>query len=131
MLLDTSGLLTLIHVREPRHADAITFFQAAHQKVTTSYVLDEFVALAHVRGVPRAGALSFVEDLQDGMEVEVVYVNETLHRAGLRLLQNRLDKDWSLCDAVSMVLMQQRNLRDTLSTDHHFAQSGFVPLLRA
>ena len=131
MLLDTSGLLNLIHIREAQHVDALTFFQAARQKVTTSYVVAEFVALAHVRGVPRAAALAFVDDLQSSDEVDVVYVDAALHQAGLRLLQDRLDKDWSLCDAVSMVLMTRRNIRETLSTDHHFAQSGFVPLLRA
>ncbi len=131
MLLDTSGLFCLLHTDERQHADAVTFFKAARRKVTTSYVLAEFVALAHVRGLPRASSLTFVNGIQKGIEVEVVYVDAALHQAGLRLLQDRLDKDWSLCDAVSMVLVTRRNIRETLSTDHHFAQSGFVPLLRA
>jgi predicted nucleic acid-binding protein len=47
----------------------------------------------------------------------------------MSLLQSRLDKDWSLCDAVSFVLMQQRGVTEALTTDHHFEQAGFVRLL--
>jgi len=61
--------------------------------------------------------------------VEVVWVDETLHRAALTLLQARLDKAYSLCDAVSFVLMQHHGITEALTTDHHFAQEGFVRLL--
>jgi predicted nucleic acid-binding protein len=61
----------------------------------------------------------------------VIYVAESLHRAALQLLQQRLDKSWSLCDAVSFLLMQQHGLLETLTTDHHFEQAGFVRLLKA
>jgi predicted nucleic acid-binding protein len=129
MLLDTSGLLCLLHAAEPQHADAVTFFGAAQVKLTHSYVLAEFIALAHVRGLPRRETLAFVADLQDSPEVTVVYVDEALHRAALTLLQQRLDKSWTLCDAVSFGLMQQHSLTEALTTDHHFEQAGFVRLL--
>jgi predicted nucleic acid-binding protein len=129
MLLDTSGLLCLHHQAEPYHDDAQVFFDAAWEKVTHSYVLSEFVALATARGLPRAAVLTFVADLQDSTEVEVVWVDESLHRDALALLQQRLDKDWSLCDAVSFILMEERSLTEALTTDHHFKQAGFRPLL--
>ena len=62
-------------------------------------------------------------------EVDVVYVDEALHRAALDLLQKRLDKSWSLADAVSFVPMQRLGLAEALTTDHHFEQVGFVCLL--
>ena len=129
MLLDTSGLLCLHHAAEPEHAAAITFFDAATDRITHSYVLAEFIALTQARRFPRAEALAFVADLQDSPEVTVIYVDESLHRAALSLLQERLDKGWSLCDAVSFVLMQRYSLTDALTTDHHFEQAGFVRLL--
>lgn len=78
---------------------------------------------------PRAESLAFVADLQDDPEVEVVWVDEALHRTSLALLQTRLDKAWSLCDGVSILLMQQRGTREALTTDHHFEQAGFQRLL--
>jgi predicted nucleic acid-binding protein len=130
MLLDTSGLLCLHHKAEPYHDNAQLLFDAAWEKVTHSYVLSEFVALATARGLPRAAALAFVSDLQDSTEVEVVWVAEDLHRDALTLLQQRLDKEWTLCDAVSFVLMQERGITEALTTDHHFEQAGFVRLLK-
>ncbi|MEM9809150.1 MAG: nucleic acid-binding protein, partial [Cyanobacteria bacterium P01_D01_bin.56] len=44
-------------------------------------------------------------------------------------LVQREDKTYSLCDAVSFVLMCQRGITDALTTDRHFEQEGFVRLL--
>lgn len=129
MLLDTSGLMCLFDQDDARHADAQILFDVASVKLTHSYVLAEFVALAEARGAPRRPALAFVVDLQDSTEVEVIYVDEALHRDALRLLQQRLDKAWTLCDAVSILLMQRRELTEALTTDHHFEQAGLKRLL--
>jgi uncharacterized protein len=42
----------------------------------------------------------------------------------------RPDKSYSLCDAVSFVLMHQRGLVEALTTDRHFEQAGFIRLLQ-
>jgi len=47
----------------------------------------------------------------------------------MTLIENRLDKSYSLCDAVSFVLMRERHLNAALSTDKHFEQEGFNRLL--
>ena len=129
MLLDTSGLMCLLDLRDFRHALALNFYDSAPRRLTHNYVLAELTALASVRGVPRGAALDFVADLQDDSDVEVVWVGESLHRQALNLLRARQDKTWSLCDAVSMLLMQQRGLTDALTTDHHFEQAGLRRLL--
>ena len=129
MLLDTSGLLCLHHAGELQHATAVELFDAEPYKLTHSYILAEFIALAAARGLPRAATLAFIADLQDSPEVTVVYVDEALHRAGLSMLQQRLDKTWSLCDAVSFILMRSHGINESLTTDRHFEQAGFVRLL--
>jgi predicted nucleic acid-binding protein len=130
MLLDTAGLLAFFDRNDVQHNNADIYFQAASRRLTHSYVLAEFVALAEARGYARAPALAFVAALQDNPQVEVVYVDEALHRESLILLQQRIDKAWSLCDAVSIVLMQRRGLTEALTTDQHFVQAGFRALLR-
>jgi predicted nucleic acid-binding protein len=129
MLIDTSGLLCLLDQGDFRHHDAQAFYDTALARLTHSYVFAEFVALAHARRAPRLNALAFVADLQDDTEVEVIWVDEWLHRQALTLLQARPDKEWSLCDAVSILLMEQRRIDDALTTDHHFEQAGFNRLL--
>lgn len=130
MLLDTSGLLCYLDQREEQHQDALTYFTAAPQRVTHNYVLTELVALCLARGVPHALALDFTFYLTQTAFVEVVWVDKSLHDAAMALLQARLDKEWSLCDAVSFVLMGQRGLTEALTTDHHFEQAGLRRLLR-
>jgi len=44
-------------------------------------------------------------------------------------LTRGLVKTYSLCDAVSFVLMRRRSLSEALTTDRHFEQEGFRRLL--
>jgi predicted nucleic acid-binding protein len=91
--------------------------------------LAEFVALANARRLPRVAALTFVVDLVENPDIETVWIDEALHREAMALLLARQDKTYSLCDAVSFVLMRQRRLTEALTTDHHFEQEGFQRLL--
>lgn len=130
MLLDTSGLLCLLHRAETHHHRACAAYKAAERKWTSNYVVAELVALATVRRLPRPIVLSFIEDLLENPEITTLWVDETLHREALRLLSNRKDKHYSLCDAVSFVSMRRFGVNEALTTDHHFEQEGFRILLR-
>ncbi len=99
MLLDTSGLLCLHARSEAFHAEACELYNSAITRLTHNYVLAEFVALAQARRMPRAAALAFLDDLCATPEVEVVWVESTLHFEAEGLLKLRADKSYSLCDA--------------------------------
>ena len=129
MFLDTSGLVAYLDASAASHADAETFFHAAPSRLTHSYVLAEFVALCQARKLGRELTLSFVTDLLENPEVEMIWVDELLIRTALEFLKIRLDKGYSLCDAVSFLIMQERTLTEALTTDHHFEQAGFRRLL--
>jgi predicted nucleic acid-binding protein len=129
MLLDTSGLLALLHRGEPNHAAAVAAYDAAPIRVTHAYVLAELVPLAAARGYRRDLTLDFSTRVLAITQVAVVWVSESLHRDALDLLLARGDKNYSLCDAVSFVLMRQRRITDALTTDRHFEQEGFRRLL--
>ncbi len=129
MIVDTSGLFCCFDEGDARHGDAVTFFQSARIRLTHSYVLEEFVALCQSRGLNRIRVLNFSADLLDNPHVEIVWVDEPLHRSALMLLQERLDKTYSLCDSVSFVLMRERIITEALTTDRHFEREGFTRLL--
>ena len=129
MLLDTSGLLCCFDADEVRHDDAIGHYAAAVHRLTHNYVLAEFVALAQARRLVREASLAFVAELAADAEIELFWVDPVLHAEALALLQSQLDKSYSLCDAVSFVLMRRHGIVDALTTDWHFDQAGFRRLL--
>ena len=130
MFLDTSGLLCCLDRREHDHASAVEFMAAADWRMTHNLVLTELVALAPKRGLNRKVVLQFTVELQESPTLDVVFVNEEIHDLAMRLLEERFDKDWSLCDAVSFILMREWRIQDALNTDHHFEQAGFCRLLK-
>lgn len=130
MLLDTSGLLCLHHRSEPLHELARDHYGSAASRLTHSYVLAEFVALATARSIPRGAVLAFVSDLLQNPDIGTIWVDEPLNQEALSLLSKRQDKTYSLCDAVSFVLMRERGIASALTTDRHFEQEGFQRALR-
>lgn len=129
MLLDTSGLLSYFDQADARHAEAEELFDAADRPLTHSYVLAEFLPLCNSRRLNRAAYLAFAAELLDSPVIELVWVDEALHRAAFALVLARQDKTYSLCDAVSFVLMRERGISEALTTDKHFEQEGFLRLL--
>ena len=68
--------------------------------------------------------------LLENLTIRVVWVDEALHGLAVSFLQARLDKSYSLCDAVSFLLMRQWSITQALTTDHHFEQEGFERMLQ-
>ena len=129
MFIDTSGLMCLFDAGDYRHSSAVKYFHSTTARVTHNYVLAEFVALVIARRAPLPAALRFVEAITSGSEVEMMWISRELHERAMKLLLERSDKAWSLCDAVSFVVMSDRRITDSLTTDRHFDQAGFVRLL--
>ncbi len=97
--------------------------------VTTEWVLAEFAdalcASASRRLVP-----SIIRDLEQDPNVKIIPADSaTFHRA-LALYGERPDKDWSLTDCASFVVMQEQGLVEALTGDRHFEQAGFTALLK-
>jgi predicted nucleic acid-binding protein len=121
--------MALFDRNEPRHHSAKKQFEAAPTLVLHNYVLAEFVPLVSARRLPRPLAFTFLRGLLAETDLQLVWVDRALHDAGMALLERRRDKDYSLCDAVSFVLMEEFGETDALTTDHHFDQEGFTRLL--
>ena len=129
MLVDTSGFFSLYDKSDTFHELAIYFYDVVVMRLTTSYVLAEYTALAHIRGVPRREIVRFSSLILDDESVEIIWIDENLHRQAIALMRERADKSYSLCDAASFVVMREREIAESLTTDKHFRQEGFVRLL--
>ncbi len=124
---DTSGLLALLNAEDENHARAERAFASlrAHQAslVSTSFVLVETYALIGGRfGLDAVGR--FRADFSP--LIDVIWVDEALHNAGLDLLFDRRKRRLSLVDAVSFIAMRQRNINQAFAFDAHFEAEGFL-----
>ena len=70
------------------------------------------------------------DSLMSDPRVEIVPPDAELWRRALDLYLNRPDKDWSLTDCTSFVVMTERKLPEAATGDRHFEQAGFRVLLR-
>lgn len=132
--MDTAGWLAYIDRAQPSHMAAVRVVQSAlsnHRPlVTTNYVLSELVPLLHARArMSRPQLLQGMQAIRRSPSVQIVHIDEATDREAWDLLAARLDKDWSLVDSASFVVMRKQGLHEVLTTDHHFRQAGFSRLL--
>ena len=133
---DTSGWASLFIKSDSCHEKAFELMKEWQQQnrrvVTTNYVLSELVALFTRSGsrVRREKALDYIKGICSDALVEVIHVDLSLDKEAWCLLEKRLDKEWSLVDAVSFLVMESRRMTEALTTDHHFEQAGLTRLLK-
>jgi hypothetical protein len=135
LFADTSGWGCLADSNQKHHALAAMIYRKARQQqrqvVTTNYILAELAALmSSPLHLPRPSIIAFLEGIKNSPYVDVIHVDQSLDEKAWELMEQRLDKDWSLVDCASFVLMQQHGITEALTTDHHFEQAGFVRLLK-
>jgi len=61
-------------------------------------------------------------------ETTVLELDRRLFLAALKLYEERRDKEYSLVDCASMVVMRDRGIHHVLTNDRHFTQEGFTLL---
>lgn len=122
---DTSYYLALVNSLDRSHSAACRWTSDfAGSFVTTSWVIME-LANAMSQASNRPFFLSLLHDLQSDARVTIVPPTTELFDRGLDLYSRRTDKDWSLTDCISFLVMEDRNVRNAATLDHHFAQAGF------
>lgn len=126
---DASYYIALLSPRDQHHQDAIRVSGQLRQPViVTDLVLIEVSnALASIDS--RVGAVALWAHLQNDPSVTIVAASTELIADGRNLYARRSDKEWSLTDCVSFIVMEKRGLNDALTADHHFQQAGFTALL--
>jgi len=130
--VDAAGWIALVNRRDALHTEAVRIYKQRLQEqcqiITSSVVLLEvgnWLSPAPLRGL----AIDLLHRIEQSSRIEVVHVNRDLYARGWELYSNRLDKDWGAIDCISFVIMQERNLTEALTGDHHFEQAGFKVLL--
>ncbi len=127
---DSFYFFAVLNPKDEAHRKALEF-ATRHEEpvVTTAWVLTELAdglaVTAH-----RAAFSRLVARLQADPENEIVPPTELLMTRGFELYDTRPDKQWSLTDCISFLVMQDRKMTEALTGDRHFEQAGFTVLLK-
>lgn len=130
---DTGYWIALLYPRDDLHEKAIELskrIQPAHI-VTSEMVLVEVLNDVSKRGEYfRVKAVALIKRLKESPNIVIIPQMGRSFEAAFSLYQKRTDKDWSLTDCLSFVLMNEYGIVEALAYDKHFVQAGFVALLR-
>ena len=127
--VDTVYILALLNPRDRWHHRAVELSQSVRTPLVTSHAVLTEVADALSHPNRRTWAWQTIDDLRSDPEVRCVATDEKTFAAALDLYRTRPDKNWSLTDCISFVIMSDQHLTEVLTADAHFIQAGFRALM--
>jgi predicted nucleic acid-binding protein len=127
---DTFYFLALLDSREERHVDAAEACRDPDLRlVTTEWVLAEF-GDAYCHPKDRDDFVALYRSLVNQSRVKIIAADTRLFQRGVDFFEQRPDKDWSLTDCLSFVVMRDEGITQALTGDKHFEQAAFTALLK-
>lgn len=124
---DTFFFLAVLNDDDPMHEGALSA-SARNQTIVTSEFIILELGNACARAEDHADFIALAEGMRASPRMTVVPLDSGLLDRGLGLMADRADKNWSLTDCISFVVMKERGLTDALTADRHFEQAGFKAL---
>jgi len=133
VFIDTSGFYALLIVDDRNHERAEELFRVGAREgwrsVTTNAVVVEAHALFLHRSRPgRQNALRFLDTIESEAH-DVMRVRRDDERNAITLIRAHRDKKYSLCDALSFVVMERLQIREAISFDEDFRSYGRFTVL--
>lgn len=125
--LDTSYVVAITHKKDDYHDQAKRVnknLEKPIELVTSTAVLMEFGSLLS-KIHTRKKAFEYIRILKQDKNTKIVYIDSKLFEKSLDFFKKYEDKEWSLVDCSSFVIMQEMNILNALTSDHHFEQAGF------
>jgi hypothetical protein len=132
LFADTVYWIGLVRERDEHRGPVLLWQEWVESRqaklITTLAVLWECLnGCSHPQLRSRAAALYRLCEADES--VEIVGFSPKRMMAARAFYEDRPDKEWSLTDCFSFVVMRDRRRTDALTTDHHFVQAGFRALL--
>lgn len=130
IFVDTGYVIALINQRDQYHEQALRLADEYEDQplLTTDSILLE-IGNALTRGY-KAQAIEIIDGFMSSDDVEIVRLTPELFDQGLSLYRSHQDKEWTIVDCISFVVMRRAGAIEALTTDKHFQQAGFRALLR-
>lgn len=127
---DTFFFFAILNRGDPSHQRATAFSRNGRRLlITTDWVITELAdGLSRIQD--RERFMDLYRHVQLSPSIRVVPASRELLEEGIALYAARPDKEWSLTDCVSFVVMRDEGMTQALTGDQHFEQAGFAALLK-
>ncbi|MFH0903395.1 MAG: PIN domain-containing protein [Pseudomonadota bacterium] len=128
VFVDSGGFFAHLVAEDALHDRALECFERVRAErwdlVTTNAVVVETYALLinRARG-GRHAAIGLLDALDQGL-CDVVRVNRRDEHRAMELVRAHHDKTYSLCDALSFVVMERLDITHAIAFDRHFSTFG-------
>ena len=127
--IDTGPWYASVVPDDPRHIDVMTWLRKSNcSHVTTDYVVDETLTLLRARG-ERSRAIALGRHLMDLAGVTIHFISEVEIRQAWAMFRDNPNRDWSFTDCTSKVVIENLHIKQVLTFDRHFAESGTVTII--
>ncbi|HKZ36129.1 MAG TPA: PIN domain-containing protein [Chryseolinea sp.] len=129
ILVDTAYVLALVNERDQYHdrAQELADLFEGHDLLITDAVLLE-IGNALARGF-KEQAIEIITYFIESEEVEIFRHSSQIFDKAFALYKKYADKEWSLVDCISFIVMRERGIKQALTFDRHFEQAGFVAIM--
>lgn len=128
VFVDTAGWMMLADASDPSHDRAVRYrdkwLKDGGLFVTSDYVLDETLTLVRMRlGIDAAER--WWNQVSTSARVDWQWIDPERAVAARSWFFRWRDKEFSLTDCTSFVVMKERRIETALTSDRHFVMAGF------
>jgi predicted nucleic acid-binding protein len=130
---DAGYWVAVINLHDDLHNKAIRISSSLspHLIVTSEMALCEVAAYFSDKGPRlRQAVVDLIRSIRANPNSRVIPQTSSQFQDALVLYERSSDKEWSLTDCGSFLIVRKLKITDALAHDKHFEQAGFVPLLR-
>lgn len=126
---DTFFYLALLNDDDPAHERAAAESRSGRRIVTSEFILLE-LGNACARVEDHRDFLTLVKAMRETSRITIVPLSSELLTRAMDLMSERPDKDWSITDCTSFIIMEEEGIEEALTGDRNFEQAGFRAILR-
>jgi predicted nucleic acid-binding protein len=129
VFVDAGGWIALNDRGDQYYPAAVSHYQRLLRDrrplVTTNLMIAEaYIVIRKAGGYQPA--MRFLDSVRQSSRLARIYSDAALEAEAEKILRRYSDQDFSLADAVSFAVMQQRGITEAFTFDSHFATAGFV-----
>jgi uncharacterized protein len=128
VFVDSGAFFALLVPQDASHAAATEAFRQAEAdqwelNTTNVVVIETYALLISRTRTRRAAAIGFLDALERS-PVRVERVTADDEKQAVALVRSHTDKTYSLCDALSFVVMERLGVEEAIAYDRHFREYG-------